>query len=98
MKRTAERLRPGIHFFQPSASRTSSLAPANPSDESLGYFQPSACADEGERYFLCKAGNRVRHLAPFQGANDKCHSFRWSATTGYSLAALRAAKPVELSK
>jgi hypothetical protein len=31
-----------VEFFQPSAARTLSRAPRNPSDESLGYFQSSA--------------------------------------------------------
>jgi hypothetical protein len=39
--------------LQPSASRTSSRTPANPSDESLGYFQSSANADsEGTLLFV----------------------------------------------
>ena len=33
----------------------------------------------------------TKHVAPFQGADDRRIAFRWPATTGYYLAALRAA-------
>ena len=43
-----------LFSFQPSASRTPSQIPANPSDESLGYFQSSANADSGPVLFCAK--------------------------------------------
>src|SRR5437763_15015393 len=63
---------PGLGF-QPSASRTESVAQPNPSDKSLGYFQVVRSRGRNARYFLGKPNPAVRHiLNDVSCTNDDC--------------------------